>query len=203
MASALETLCGQVYGAKNYSMMGIYLQRSWVVLFLCSVLLLPMFLFPEPILKLAGQTEEVAEQTGVVAVWLIPFHLSFPFQFSLQRFLQSQLKTEVIAWVSGGVLALHAFLSWLFVYKLRVGIVGAALTIDFSWWVSVLGMFGYAVFGGCPETWTGFSGQAFVGLWDFFKLSLASGVMLSYVCICIHIYIHIIGFLLYLFYGVF
>lgn len=88
-------------------------------------------------------------------------------------------------------------------YKLRVGIVGAALTIDFSWWVSVLGMFGYAVFGGCPETWTGFSGQAFVGLWDFFKLSLASGVMLSYVCICIHIYIHIIVFLLYLFYGVF
>lgn len=32
MASALETLCGQAYGAKQYHMLGIYLQRSWLVL---------------------------------------------------------------------------------------------------------------------------------------------------------------------------
>ncbi|PON46873.1 Multi antimicrobial extrusion protein [Parasponia andersonii] len=179
MASALETLCGQAYGAKQYHMMGIYMQRSWVVLFINSVLLLPMFLFPAPILKFTGQPESVAEQTGVVAKWLIPFHLSFPFQFTLQRFLQSQLKTAAVAWVSGAVLLVHGILSWAFVYKLRVGIVGAALTIDFAWWLSVLGLFLYTVCGGCPETWTGFSRQAFVGLWDFFKLSLASGVMLS------------------------
>ncbi|XP_028104385.1 protein DETOXIFICATION 27-like [Camellia sinensis] len=34
-------------------------------------------------------------------------------------------------------------------------------------------------YGGCPHSWTGFSKQAFVGLWDFFKLSVASGVKLS------------------------
>lgn len=70
--------------------------------------------------------------------------------------------------------------SWLFVYKLRVGIIGAALTLDFSWWVSVFGLFGYVVSGRCPHSWTGFSAQAFVGLWEFFKLSAASGVMLAY-----------------------
>ncbi|KAM6543268.1 hypothetical protein CsatB_007715 [Cannabis sativa] len=123
--------------------------------------------------------EAVAEKTGLVAKWLIPFHLSFPFQFSLQRFLQSQLKMAPIAWISGGVLGLHVILSWVFVYKMRVGLVGAALTIDFAWWLSVLGMLGYTVYGGCPETWTGLSSQAFVGLWDFIKLSLASGIMLS------------------------
>lgn len=32
MASALETLCGQAYGAKQYHMLGIYLQRSWIIL---------------------------------------------------------------------------------------------------------------------------------------------------------------------------
>ncbi|KAL3735093.1 hypothetical protein ACJRO7_024267 [Eucalyptus globulus] len=133
MASALETLCGQAYGAKQYRMLGIYLQRSWIVLFACSILLLPLFVFATPILKLIGQSSAVAEQTGVVAIWLIPFHLCFPFQFTLQRFLQSQLKTAVIVWVSGGSLALHMLISWLFVYKLRVGLVGTALTIDFSW----------------------------------------------------------------------
>ena len=96
MASALETLCGQAYGARQYHMLGIYLQRSWIVLFSCSILLLPLFLFATPILKLMGQTDAVAEQSGVVAMWLIPMHLSFPFQFTLQRFLQSQVKTRVL-----------------------------------------------------------------------------------------------------------
>ncbi|XP_004299690.1 PREDICTED: protein TRANSPARENT TESTA 12-like isoform X1 [Fragaria vesca subsp. vesca] len=178
MASALETLCGQAYGAKQYHMLGTYMQRSWVVLFLCAVLLLPLFVFATPLLKLMGQPEVVAEQTGLVCLWLIPFHLSFPFQLTLQRFLQSQRKTGVIAWVSGGVLALHVFVSWVFVYELRIGIVGTALTIGLAWWLSVLGFFLYTICGGCKETWTGFSAEAFVGLWDFFKLSLASGFML-------------------------
>lgn len=188
MASALETLCGQAYGAKQYHMLGIYMQRSWVVLFFSSVLLVPLFLFAMPILEFTGQSTEVAELSGVVALWLIPMHLSFGFQFTLVRFLQCQLKTAVIAWVSGVALALHVFASWLFVYKLRVGIVGTAITLDFSWWVSVLGLFVFVVCGGCPHSWTGFSNQAFVGLWEFFKLSVASGVMLSYVvalvCVC-------------------
>ncbi|XP_040997454.1 protein DETOXIFICATION 27-like [Juglans microcarpa x Juglans regia] len=179
MASALETLCGQAYGAGQYHMLGIYLQRSWIVLFLFSLLLLPMFVFATPILKLLGQSDAVAEESGVVAMWLIPMHLSFPFQFTLQRFLQCQLKTGVIAWISGGTLAVHVFVSWLFVYKLSVGIVGTALTLDFSWWLSALGLFGYAVCGGCPHSWTGFSAQGLSGLWEFFKLSVASGVMLA------------------------
>ena len=160
-------------------MLGFYMQRSCIVLFLSSILLLPMFIFATPILKFLGQNNEVAEQTGLVTIWLIPFHLSFPFQFTLQRFLQSQLKTAVIAYVSGIALAIHALVSWILVYKMEVGIVGTALTLDFSWWVSVVGLFGYVAFGGCPHSWNGFSVEAFVGLWEFFKLSVASGVMLS------------------------
>lgn len=179
MASALETLCGQAYGARQYHMLGIYLQRSWVVLFLSSILLVPMFVFATPILKFIGQPDAVAERSGLVAVWLIPFHLSFPFQFTLQRFLQCQLKTAIIASVSGVALVIHVLISWFFVYKMGIGIVGTALTIDFSWWLSVMGMLGYTLFGGCPHSWTGFSAEAFVDLWEFFKLSLASGVMLA------------------------
>lgn len=181
MASALETLCGQAYGAGQQRILGVYLQRSWVVLFLSSILLLPVFIFATPVLKLIGQPVAVAEQAGLVAVWLIPLHLSFPFQFTLQRFLQCQLKTGIIAWVSGVALAVHVLVSWVFVYRMRIGIVGTALSIGFSWWLSVLGMLGYTLFGGCPRSWTGFSVEAFVGLWEFFKLSLASGVMLALV----------------------
>ncbi|KAJ9170408.1 hypothetical protein P3X46_018518 [Hevea brasiliensis] len=178
MASALETLCGQAFGAKKYYMLGVYMQRSWIVLFLCCVLLLPLYLFACPVLKLLGQPQDVAELSGRVSVWMIPLHFSFAFQFPLQRFLQSQLKNTVIAWVSLVALLVHVILSWLFVYRLQLGVIGTAMTLNFSWWVLVFGHLGYTICGGCPLTWNGFSTEAFSGLWEFTKLSVASGVML-------------------------
>ncbi|KAJ9670196.1 hypothetical protein PVL29_026626 [Vitis rotundifolia] len=178
MASALETLCGQAFGAKKYYMLGVYMQRSWIVLFMCCVLILPLYLFASPILKLTGQPTDVAELSGVVARWLIPLHFSFALQFPLQRFLQSQLKNGAVAWAALVALVVHVIVSWLFVYNFQLGVVGTAITLNFSWWVLVIGLMGYTVCGGCPLTWTGFSIEAFSGLWEFVKLSAASGVML-------------------------
>ncbi|KAM1014154.1 hypothetical protein ACFX15_043284 [Malus domestica] len=178
MASALETLCGQAFGAKRHHMLGIYLQRSWIVLFLCCILLLPIYIFASPILKLLGQSDDVAEMSGVVSLWLLPMHFSYAFLFPLQRFLQSQLKNFVTLWVALVVLVFHALISWLFVYVLDFGVVGAAIALDISWWVSFFVLLGYVTCGWCPLSWTGFSMEAFSGLWEFVKLSTASGVML-------------------------
>jgi hypothetical protein len=41
MSSATETLCGQAFGAKQYHMMGIYLQRSWIINIVVATILLP------------------------------------------------------------------------------------------------------------------------------------------------------------------
>lgn len=202
MASALETLCGQAYGAKKHYMLGVYLQRSWMVLFICCVLLLPIFLFASPILKVMlnhehkqskffcevvlislikqviGLGGELADLAGVLARWLIPLHFSFAFYFPLQRFLQSQVKAKAIMWVAMVGLAVHVVASWVFVGLLKMGVVGIAVACDISWWVLPIGLMAYSAGGGCPNTWTGFSLEALSGLWDFVKLSAASGVML-------------------------
>ncbi|RXH73930.1 hypothetical protein DVH24_016752 [Malus domestica] len=176
MASALETLCGQAFGAKRYHMLGIYLQRSWTVLFLCCIALLPVYIFVTPILKLLGQSDDVAALSGAVALWLIPLHFSFAFYFPLTRFLQSQLQNIVIAWVSLVALLINILTSWLFVDVLHFGVFGAVIALDISWWVLALGLYVYATCGWCSQTFTGFSTQAFSGLWEFIKLSVASGV---------------------------
>ncbi|KAJ8544061.1 hypothetical protein K7X08_025679 [Anisodus acutangulus] len=178
MASALETLCGQAFGAKKYYMLGIYLQRSWIVLFMCSIIMMPIFFFATPVLKFLGQPEDVSELSGVVVLAFIPLHFCFAFQFPLQRFLQSQLKNSVIAWANFVAFIIHVLISWLIVYKFQLGIIGTTLTLNFSWWLVVLVLFCYTTCGGCPLSWTGFSMEAFSGLWDFFKLSSSSGVML-------------------------
>ncbi|KAL6176861.1 hypothetical protein ACLB2K_053493 [Fragaria x ananassa] len=178
MASALETLCGQAFGAKRYSLLGIYLQRSWIVLFVCCILLSPIFIFASPILKLLGQTDEVSELSGVVSLWLLPLHFSCAFMFPLQRFLQSQLKNFVTLWMSLVVLVVHTLVSWIFVYVLDFGLVGAAVALDISWWLLCFMLLVYATCGWCPLSWPGLSMEAFSGIWEFVKLSTASGVML-------------------------
>ncbi|CAN1262000.1 Protein DETOXIFICATION 21 [Linum perenne] len=69
MASALETLCGQSFGAKQYHMLGIYLQRSWIVLILCATLMLPIFIFTTPLLELLGQEAYIAQVGGTISLW--------------------------------------------------------------------------------------------------------------------------------------
>uniref|UniRef100_J3N5P8 Protein DETOXIFICATION n=1 Tax=Oryza brachyantha TaxID=4533 RepID=J3N5P8_ORYBR len=77
MASALETLCGQSYGAKQYHMLGIYLQRSWIVLFGCAVVLLPIYLFTTPLLIALGQDPEISAVAGIISRWYIPIMFSY------------------------------------------------------------------------------------------------------------------------------
>ncbi|RLM62191.1 hypothetical protein C2845_PM14G17150 [Panicum miliaceum] len=178
MASALETMCGQAFGAKKYHMLGVYLQRSWIALLLFAVALTPTYILMEDLLMLIGQSPELARLAGKMSVWLIPQHFAVAMLVPLTRFLQSQLKNWVTAVTAGVTLAVHAAATYLLVRRFQLGIVGAVVAADLSWWLVVLGQFLYVVGGGCPLSWKGFSTEAFADFWEFVKLSSASGVML-------------------------
>ncbi|XP_077248893.1 protein DETOXIFICATION 20-like [Tasmannia lanceolata] len=178
MGSALETFCGQAFGAKQYHMMGIYMQRSWIVILSTAVLILPLFIFATPILKLLGQDEEIADAAGKISLWFISMNFYFVFNFTMQMFLQAQLKNSIIAWLAGISFALHILLSWIFVDKLNLGVSGAMGSMVLSTWLTIIGEFVYVFGGWCPETWRGFSKSAFSELWPVLKLSISSGVMI-------------------------
>jgi len=154
------------------------MQRSCIVLFFFGILLLPTYIFATPILKLLGEADDIAELSGAVSIWFIPLHFACVFMFPIQIYLQSQLKNMVIACIAAATLLLHIFLSWLFIIKLDMGLIGAAVTLNIAWWLPPIGQFLYIICGGCPKTWTGLSREAFQDLWPFVKLSVASGVML-------------------------
>ncbi|XP_028769361.1 protein DETOXIFICATION 29 [Neltuma alba] len=178
MGSALETLCGQAYGAGHQDMLGVYMQRSWVILLFTAMILSPLYIFAEAILKLIGQTTEISEAAGRFAVWMIPQLFAYALNFPIAKFLQAQSKVMVIAGISAVALVVHAVLSWLLVIKLRWGLVGAAAVLNGSWWFIVVAQFAYIVSGRCGRAWNGFSWKAFQNLWGFIRLSLASAVML-------------------------
>ncbi|KAF3786601.1 hypothetical protein EJ110_NYTH25182 [Nymphaea thermarum] len=177
MGSALETLCGQAFGAGKLNMLGVYMQRSWLILFCTALLLTPVYVFSDHLLKLIGVQDDISDLAGKFAIWMLPQLFAYAANFPIQKFLQAQQKVMAMAWVAAVVLVIHAFLSWLTIIKLGWGLVGAAVTLNLSWWLVVFGEFGYILVC-CTDTWTGFSWLAFRDLWGFVKLSFASAVML-------------------------
>ncbi|XP_050224713.1 protein DETOXIFICATION 21-like [Mercurialis annua] len=178
MASALETLCGQSFGAKQYHMLGVYLQRSWIVLTICTLFLLPLFIFTAPILRALGQDSDIAEVSGKISLWLIPVVFSFILSFTCQMFLQAQSKNMIIAYLAAFSLTIHVTLSWLLTVKYQFGIPGAMTSTILAYWIPNLGQLMFVTCGGCRDTWKGFSFLAFKDLLPIIKLSLSSGAML-------------------------
>ncbi|XP_075666255.1 protein DETOXIFICATION 40-like [Castanea sativa] len=179
MGSAVETLCGQAYGAHRYEMLGVYLQRATVVLTLTGIPMTVVYLLSEPILLLLGESTAVASSAAVFVCGLIPQIFAYAVNFPIQKFLQSQSIVAPSAYISAATLVVHLLISWLAVYKLGLGLIGASLALSLSWWIIVAAQFVYILMSSkCKHTWTGFSLQAFSGLWGFVKLSTASAVML-------------------------
>ncbi|XP_057493640.1 protein DETOXIFICATION 30-like isoform X2 [Actinidia eriantha] len=178
MGSALETLCGQAFGAGQLDMLGVYMQRSWVILNTTSLGLMFLYIFATPLLKLIGQTPEISEAAGTFAVWMIPQLFAYAMVFPLAKFLQAQSKMMAMAVIGAAALVLHTIFSWLLMIKLGLGLVGAAVVLNASWWFIVGAQLLYIFSGTCGRAWSGFSWKAFHNLWGFVKLSLASAIML-------------------------
>jgi len=174
----LETLCGQAYGAGQVRMLGVYMQRSWVILLTTACLLVPIYVFSPPILELLGETTEISEAAGKFAIKMLPQLFAYALNFPIQKFLQAQRKVLVMTWVSAIVLVIHVVFSWLLMLKLGWGLTGAAIVLNTSWWLIVLGQLLYIFVTTSDGAWSGFSWLAFADLWGFVKLSLASAVML-------------------------
>ncbi|KAJ6978506.1 protein DETOXIFICATION 40-like [Populus alba x Populus x berolinensis] len=179
MGSAVETLCGQAYGANRHEMLGIYLQRSTVLLMATGIPLMMIYIFSKPILILLGEPVNIASAAAVFVFGLIPQIFAYAANFPIQKFLQAQSIIAPSAYISLGALVVHVLLTWLAVFKWNWGLLGAGLVLSLSWWIIVVAQFVYIVTSKkCRNTWKGFSVKAFSGLWSFFKLSAASAVML-------------------------
>ncbi|CAA3020012.1 DETOXIFICATION 40-like [Olea europaea subsp. europaea] len=179
MGSAVETLCGQAYGAGRYEMLGIYLQRATVVLFLFSLPITLIYIFSKQILIVIHESKDVASLAAVFVHGLIPQLFAYTVNFPIQKFLQAQSLVHPSAYISLATAGVHVLLSWVAVYKIRLGLTGLSMVLSFSWWIIVVAQFVYILLSPkCKPTWNGFKWEAFNGLWEFMKLSIGSAVML-------------------------
>ncbi|KAK6925313.1 Multi antimicrobial extrusion protein [Dillenia turbinata] len=178
LASALDTLCGQSYGAKQYHMLGIHMQCAMLILMLVCVPLSFIWANTGTLLIAVGQDDEIASGAEVYARYMIPSIFAVGLLQPLIRFLQTQNIVFPMMISSGFVTLLHIPVCWVLVFKSGLGIRGAALANAISYWFNVFFLALYVKFSpSCAKTWKGFSTEALHNIPSFLKLAIPSAVM--------------------------
>ncbi|KAF0892671.1 hypothetical protein E2562_017649 [Oryza meyeriana var. granulata] len=178
MASSLDTLCGQAFGAKQYHLLGVYKQRAILVLGLVSVAVAVVWAYTGELLLLFGQDPEIAAGAGSFIRWMIPSLFVYGLLQCHVRFLQTQ-NIVLPVMVSSGVTAVsHLPVCWLLVYRVGLGSKGAALANAISYLTNVTILAAYVRLSpACGSTWTGLSSEALRDMVGFMRLAVPSALM--------------------------
>ncbi|KAK4410835.1 protein DETOXIFICATION 16 [Sesamum angolense] len=178
MASALDTLCGQSYGAKQYHMLGIHMVRAIVVLLIVCIPLAVIWANTAPILTALGQDPAISKEAGSYARFMIPSIFGYGLLQCQVKFLQTQNIVVPMMISSGITTLLHLFICWILVFNSGLGSRGAAVANSISYWINVFLLALYIKFSSsCSKTWTGFSKEALHNVLNFLRLAIPSAVM--------------------------
>jgi len=180
MASALDTLCGQSYGAKQYHMLGVHMQRAMLILMIVAIPLAIICANTRSILIFLGQDPEISTEAGNYAKLMVPSLFAYGLLQCLNRFLQAQNIVFPMMFSSVVMTLLHLPVCWFMVYKSGLGSGGAAIANSISSWLNVTILVFYVKFSPlCKKTWNGFSKEALAlkNIPIFLKLAVPSAIM--------------------------
>ncbi|KAA8530603.1 hypothetical protein F0562_005312 [Nyssa sinensis] len=178
LASALETLCGQAYGAKQYQKLGIYTYTAIISLIVVCLPVCLVWFFMDRLLTFIGQDPSISYEAGRYSIWLIPALFAYAILQSLVRYFQTQSLVLPMLLSSFAVLCFHVPFCWALVYKMELGNIGAALAIGISYWLNVVLLGFYMKYSSsCEKTRCPFSKDVFINIGEFFHLAIPSAVM--------------------------
>ncbi|XP_050273404.1 protein DETOXIFICATION 12-like isoform X13 [Quercus robur] len=179
MASALETLCGQAYGAQQYQKIGI---QTYTAIFSLNLVCLPLCLLwmnMGKLLSLIGQDPLISHEAGKFTMWLVPALFAYATLQPLVRYLQTQSIVKPMLISSFVILCFHIPLCWVLVFKSGLGNLGAALAMGISYWLNVILLGLYVKYSSaCKKTLVPISKEMFQGIGEFFRFAIPSAIMI-------------------------
>ncbi|XP_022879786.1 protein DETOXIFICATION 3-like [Olea europaea var. sylvestris] len=178
LASALETLCGQAYGAEQYQKLGIYTYSAILCLLIVCIPISLLWIFMDKLLILIGQDPLISVVARKYAIWLIPTLVPYAILQSLIRYLQTQSLILPMLYSSVAALVFHVPVCWALVFKTKLGNAGAALAIGLSYWINVILLVIYVKYSSkCKKTRFSFSNIVLPSMKEFFSFAVPSAVM--------------------------
>eukprot|EP00257_Ricinus_communis_P022878 XP_015582727.1 protein DETOXIFICATION 12 [Ricinus communis] len=179
MASALETLCGQAYGAKQYKKLGIQTQTAIFCLILVCIPLSIIWTFMGKLLVSIGQDPAISHEAGKYMMWLVPSLFAYAALQPLVRYFQMQSLITPMLLSSCATLCFHMPLCWVLTFHSGLENLGAALAMDISIWLNVIFLGLYMSYSSaCAKTRAPISVELFHGIGEFFRFAIFSAVMI-------------------------
>lgn len=179
MAGALETLCGQAYGAKQYQKVGTYTFVSIICLLLVCLPVSILWMYTDKLLIFIGQDPLISVEAGKYAMWLIPSLFPYAIYQSLVRYLQIQSMILPMLLSTVAALCFHLPLLWVVIFKLKLGNPGAALSISVSYWLNAIILGIYVKYSpSCKKTHSAsFTWETFLTMRQFVSLAIPAALM--------------------------
>ncbi|XP_055960880.1 protein DETOXIFICATION 12-like [Mercurialis annua] len=179
MACALETLCGQAYGAEQYRKLGNQTYSAIFSLILVASGVSIIWMNMEKLLILIGQDPIIAHEAANFIRLLVPALFAYAIFQPIARYYQTQSLTTPMLITTLVTLSFHIPLSWILVFESRLGNLGGALAISVSNWLNVVFLVLYMRYSSaCAKTRVPVSMEVFQGVGEFFRFAIPSVVMI-------------------------
>ncbi|CAN1759399.1 Protein DETOXIFICATION 14 [Linum perenne] len=178
IACALETLCGQAYGAKQYRQFGVRVQTAIFSGILVCIPISVLWIYMEDLLLFIGQDPLISHEAGKFATRLIPALFAYATLQSLVRYFQMQSMTTPLVISSSFTLCFHVTLCWVLVFPCGFGSHGAAFAIGISYWFNVILLAVYMFSPACEKTRVPLSMELVKGMGEYFRYAIPSAGMI-------------------------
>ncbi|KAJ5644166.1 uncharacterized protein N7484_006673 [Penicillium longicatenatum] len=175
--TALDTIASSTFtGSEDKHDLGILLQRALFVLSMFFVPVAILWACSDSVFRALGQDPELSYLSSQYLTVLIPGGLGYIFFEVMKKYLQAQGITRAGTYVMLIVLPCHIGMTYVFCYTLKIGLLGAPLASDISYWFAFALLVLHSKFIAGSECWGGWSWAAFDNTWTFVRLSLL-GIM--------------------------
>ncbi|XP_022995790.1 protein DETOXIFICATION 49-like [Cucurbita maxima] len=175
LASGMEPICGQAFGAKRFKLLGLALQRTVILLLLSSIPISFSWLNMKKILIFCGQEDDIANEAQSFILCSIPDLIALSFLHPLRIYLRCQSINLPLTYCVALSVLLHVPINYLLVSVLDLGIHGVALGAvwtNFNLVGSVIIFI--LVFGVYKNSWPGFSSECLKEWKSLLRLAIPS-----------------------------
>ncbi|KAJ4836355.1 Protein DETOXIFICATION 49 [Turnera subulata] len=175
LAMGMEPICGQAFGAKKHTLLGITLQRTILLLVSISLPISFLWLNMKSILLFCGQDADIATEAHTYLLYSLPDLLAQSILHPLRIYLRTQSITLPLTFCATLAILLHIPINYLLVTHLNLGMKGVALSGVWTNFNLVGSLIIYILLSGVhKQTWGGFSMDCFKEWKSLLNLAIPS-----------------------------
>lgn len=181
LATCLDTLCAQAYGAGNLHLVGVYFQRCVLMIFACFIPVGIFWLLSDKVMVYILPDKDVTDlamQYLRIVTAGAPGYILFECG---KRFTQAQGIFHASTYVLFVCAPINVILNYVLVWNKTIGIGyhGAAVAVAITDWLMAIMLFMYVAFIDGKQCWPGFSPKALTGWGRMVKLAIPGVIMVE------------------------